>query len=141
MFCSSCGAQTNGASFCPNCGSPADAAGTQSSSSQVPPVQPTAPLGQPQGMPGQPMFTQQPFAVQQTNGMAIAALVTSLVCCPPVGIVLGFVARKQIKDSNGAQTGDGLALSGIIIGFVFTGLGIIYGIAMAALLPYGYYGY
>ena len=33
------------------------------------------------------------------------------------GIVLGFVARSQIRQSRGAQRGDGLAIAGIIIGF------------------------
>jgi hypothetical protein len=33
------------------------------------------------------------------------------------GIVLGFVARSQIRNSNGSQRGDGLAIAGIIVGF------------------------
>ena len=134
MFCSQCGAQTNGASFCPNCGSPTNAAGAQSSNSQVPPVLPAA---QPQVQP----ISQVPYASgQQTNGFAIAALVLSLVCCGPLAIIFGFIARKQIRESNGAQTGDGLALAGIIVGFVFTGLYLVYALFVEALLPsmYGY---
>lgn len=88
------------------------------------------------------MFTQPPSMAPQTNGMAIAALVLSIVCCGPLGVILGFIARKQIRESNGAQTGDGLALAGIIVGFVSTGIAILYAIGMVALLPYGYgYGY
>jgi hypothetical protein len=34
-----------------------------------------------------------------------------------VAIVLGFVARSQIRESHGRLGGDGLALAGIILGF------------------------
>lgn len=56
-----------------------------------------------------------------TNNLAVASLVLSIIglCCgigSIVGIVLGFVARNQIKTSG--QSGDGMALAGIIIGFV-----------------------
>ena len=36
-----------------------------------------------------------------------------------VALVLGFVARSQIKKSNGAQKGSGLALAGIILGAIW----------------------
>ena len=36
-----------------------------------------------------------------------------------VAIVLGFVARTQIRNSGGRQKGDGLAIAGIIIGFAW----------------------
>ena len=67
----------------------------------------------------------------KTNGLAIASLICScagLFFVPAIpGIVLGFVARSQIKRSNGAQRGDGLAIAGIIVGFgwlVLLALGI-----------------
>ena len=64
------------------------------------------------------------------NGLATAALVTGVVslvlgtcCCGIFGILggigaitLGIVARGQIRTSSGGQTGDGLALAGIITG-------------------------
>jgi hypothetical protein len=57
----------------------------------------------------------------KTNGLAIASLICScagLFFLPIIpGIVLGFVARSQIRQSNGTQRGDGLAIAGIIIGF------------------------
>jgi hypothetical protein len=64
-----------------------------------------------------------PFMARQTNGLAIASLVCS--CAGPfllgigcvLGIIFGFVARSQIKKSNGFQEGNGLALAGIIVGF------------------------
>jgi len=62
---------------------------------------------------------------KKTNGLAIASLVCScagiLFFGVPgiVGIVFGFVARSQIRRSNGAQGGAGLALAGIIVGFAW----------------------
>lgn len=66
-------------------------------------------------------------AAKPTNGKAVAALVTSLVGLPLtvvavgvllaiVGIVLGVMARREIRDSGGREGGDGLALAGIIVG-------------------------
>lgn len=71
---------------------------------------------------GQPVPYATP-ATRKTNGLAIASLVCScagifLVGIPAVlGIIFGFVARSQIRRSNGGQGGDGLALAGIIVGF------------------------
>ncbi|GAA4476126.1 DUF4190 domain-containing protein [Phytohabitans houttuyneae] len=60
-----------------------------------------------------------------TNGMAIAALVCSLAgiatcISAPVGAILGHIARKQIRERG--EGGDGLALAGIIVGWILTGL-------------------
>ncbi len=57
-----------------------------------------------------------------TNGFSIAALVLGIVWVFGIGAILavifGFVARKQIRDSGGQQGGGGMALAGIILGFV-----------------------
>ena len=58
----------------------------------------------------------------QTNGMAIAALITSFFVSI-LGIILGFVALNQIKTSG--EQGRGLALAGIIIGFVAVGITVL----------------
>jgi hypothetical protein len=66
---------------------------------------------------------------KKTNGLAVVSLVCSiagLLLIPLVlGIVFGFVARSQIKNSNGTQRGEGLALAGIIIGFGWAALLIL----------------
>jgi len=73
---------------------------------------------------GQPMPYGAP-ATKKTNGLAIASLVCSCVGIlffgvpGIVGIIFGFVARSQIRRSNGAQGGEGLALAGIIVGFAW----------------------
>jgi hypothetical protein len=75
---------------------------------------------------------------QKTNGMAIASLVCScagLFFLPAVaGIIFGFVARAQIKRSDGRQKGNGLALAGIIVGFGWLGL-VVLGLALGAGHP------
>lgn len=47
-----------------------------------------------------------------TNTMAIISLVLAFVFAP-AGLILGFIARKQIKETG--EGGAGLALAGIII--------------------------
>ncbi len=79
-------------------------------------------------------------APEGTNGLAIASLVCSLVglvtILPAIpGVILGFVARSQIRARGGRQGGAGLALAGIIIGFVMPVFLLIIGISLAILLP------
>lgn len=95
-----------------------------------PPYDQQSGYGQPQYPPpgyGQPQYPPpgyaQPYAAPPTNTMAILALVFAFVFAP-VGVVLGFLARKQIKETG--EAGDGLALAGIIVGGIFTALIIIY---------------
>ena len=71
----------------------------------------------------------------KTNGMAIGSMVVSivgitLVACYGgggllgiVGAILGHVARRQIKARK--ESGDGMALAGIIIGWISAGLGLL----------------
>jgi len=67
-------------------------------------------------------------SVPKTNGFAIASLVCSIggllfVGIPSIlGVIFGFVSRSQVRRSAGSQTGDGLALAGIIVGFVVIAL-------------------
>ncbi len=79
-----------------------------------------------------------------TNGMAIGSLITSigivvltLVTCgfgavfAPVGAVLGHVALSQIKRTG--QEGRGMAVAGVIIGWVLTGLAVLGIVAFIAI--------
>ena len=72
-----------------------------------------------------------PGASAPNNQMAVWSLVAScvgLLCGigSIVGIVLGFMAKNQIKESGGTQGGDGLATAGIVIGFLSIAFGILY---------------
>lgn len=64
-----------------------------------------------------------------TNGMAIASLVLSLcglVSCGVtslVGAILGHVSRKQIRERG--EGGDGMAMAGIITGWIIFGLALV----------------
>ena len=86
---------------------------------------PYAPPG-PYGPYGQypPPYPPSGYRPPSTNGLAIASLVLGIVGWVPCGIgsivavILGFVARGQIRSSQGRQGGDGLAQAGIILGFV-----------------------
>jgi hypothetical protein len=112
------------------------------------PAQPTYPVqgqyaGQyagpypPQGVTGAPYGYTQPVQ-QKTNGMAIASLICAcagLFFLPAIaGVIFGFVARAQIKRSNRAQKGNGLALAGIIVGFGWLAL-VVLGLALGAGHP------
>ena len=72
---------------------------------------------------------------QRTNGLAIASLVLSLVFVCGVGsilaVVFGNMARKQIRERG--EQGDGLAVAGIVIGWVGIGLVVLYIIGMILL--------
>jgi hypothetical protein len=64
----------------------------------------------------------------RVNGLAVASLVTGLFfwCCSIPGIVaivLGHIALEQIEDSGGVQRGRGMAIAGIVLGWV--GIGIV----------------
>jgi len=54
--------------------------------------------------------------------MAIASFVLSLVWIWGLGsimaIVFAIIARRNIKESRGTQTGDGLAIAGLVIGIL-----------------------
>ncbi len=107
MYCSHCGAQNAGnAATCRICGTALAAPG--------PPYAGYA------GPGPQPQVTQ-----QQTSVLAIGSLVASvcgLVIClfvgQIIGIILGHMARKEIRESGGRITGDELAFAGIIVGWI-----------------------
>ncbi len=97
------------------------------------PYAPPAPYGPPGAYapPGAGQYGQYPppyppsgYHAPSTNGLAIASLVLGLVGWVPCGVgsilavVFGFVARTQIRNSQGRQGGDGLAMAGIVLGFV-----------------------
>jgi hypothetical protein len=102
--------------------------------------------GQQQQYPYQPpRYTQQQSPYPQpypytparpTNGMAIAAMVLGILWVYWIGSVLalifGYVARNEIRRTG--QGGDGMAIAGIVLGWVgvgFLGITLMAGIAGA----------
>jgi hypothetical protein len=86
-----------------------------------------SPFGQPPPAYGVP-YPPQYGAGQRTNGLAIASLVCSvagvLTCISaPVGVILGHVAKKQIRETG--EDGDGLATAGLWVGYILSALGLL----------------
>jgi len=106
----------------------------------------------PPASPGYPPPAYDPYAQQQvpaynpypypgpvvtgTNSLAVASLVVAIVgavlTCfcgifitpiSAVGAILGHVAKKQIRETG--QQGDGMALAGIITGWIAAGVGLL----------------
>ena len=115
-FCTSCGTENiETAQFCKKCGNELSSDSFKSREKQQ----------------------QEQVIVSKTSGKAIASLVFSLLWIYGLGSILGIIfghmARTDIKNSNGKLTGDGLALAGLIIGyllFIVVTLGILAAVAI-----------
>jgi len=56
------------------------------------------------------------FEQPKTDGVSIASFVLSLLCCGPIGLILGIVGVTRTK--NGQRKGRWAAIAGIVIGIV-----------------------
>jgi hypothetical protein len=72
----------------------------------------------PPAPPAPPVFVR-PAPV---NGLAVASLVSGIVWMAWLGsllaIIFGHIALDQIKDSGGAQSGRGIAIAGLAVGYL-----------------------
>jgi hypothetical protein len=72
----------------------------------------------------------------KTNGLAIASLVLGLIWIYGLGsilaLVFGYSAKGQIDHSGGRQSGRGMAVAGIVLGWIGVGLIVLVFIAAAA---------
>jgi hypothetical protein len=122
------------------------------------PSYPRAPHGQPTYGYGQPGYPPPGYGYPSapSNGKATASLIvgiTTLVlswCCGvgilgAVAIVLGVRARGEIQASQGRQTGEGMAVAGIVTGVLAVLIGLAsVAVIILALVSGGYrtsYGY
>ncbi|HEY6532225.1 MAG TPA: DUF4190 domain-containing protein [Acidimicrobiales bacterium] len=97
----------------------------------------------PPGMPGsQPGYGNwagaNPWDPPRREGTAVTALVLgilSLVCgfvglfgvvLGPIAIWLGVSARRKIERSNGARTGEGLAIAAVVLGAIGLAVSVLY---------------
>ena len=80
-----------------------------------------------------------PFAQPQTSGLAVASLVLGLMSFVTIGltglpaIICGHLASARIKRSGGRLTGQGMAIAGLVtgyLGFLLIFLGVLAGIAL-----------
>jgi len=82
----------------------------------------------------------------QTNQKAMWSMILgilSLVCCGLLAgipaLILGNSAQKEIAASGGAQSGEGMAKAGVILGWISIALsilGLIFAITTGALTDY-----
>jgi uncharacterized protein YqgC (DUF456 family) len=80
----------------------------------------------------------------KTNTLAILSLVFSIgsflvtwfvpLVASIAGVVCGHIARGQIKRSGGSETGEGLALAGLIIGYIGIAMGLATMLFLSAVL-------
>ena len=125
MYCSKCGHQNPADStLCGNCGQPLMAPGT------VPRPAPAAGTAA------------APAGAARTDGKAIASLVLGLmswILCLSIftgipAIILGHISHSNIKKGMGRLKGEGMALAGLIIGYLsIVGIPVILIIAAIAI--------
>jgi uncharacterized membrane protein YeaQ/YmgE (transglycosylase-associated protein family) len=84
----------------------------------------------------------------KTPGLAIASLICGIAGFPLffvcfsgiaagiVGAVLGHIALKKIRQSQGTLGGEGMAKAGMICGYISAGLGVLILIAYIAFLVF-----
>jgi hypothetical protein len=68
-----------------------------------------------------------------TNSMALTSMILGIlgifvafIFTAVPAIICGHIARKQIRESGGAQSGDGMALTGLITGYLMTLLTLLF---------------
>jgi hypothetical protein len=102
--------------------------------------QPYAPEGYAVPAPGYPPYGYPVVAAPPTNGLSIASMVVSIIAvlglCAYgiggylgiVGAILGHVARRQLRNREQVgqpESGAGMALAGIIAGWVSTAIAVL----------------
>lgn len=94
-------------------------------STQAPPPGGTVSSVHNPNFPPPPMGYVAPQRSAQTSGAAIASLVIGIISflfCPLIGsiaaVVCGHVARSNIRNSRGTLSGDGLAVAGLVMGYL-----------------------
>ena len=136
--CNTCGTvATEGVHFCPRCGASMTAPAPETTpaptlattpSPDAPPPPPPPPYAAPQYQypaqygPGRP--------ASATNGLAVASLVLGIITLCGIGsilaVIFGYIGKGQIDRSGGTQSGRGLAIAGIVLGWVGIGLLVLF---------------
>ena len=78
-------------------------------------------------------------------GLSLVTGILSIICCGSfifgiAAVILGFLGRKEINESNGAKKGAGMAMAGLILGAVGIAVSLLYWILVIAGGFDGYYG-
>lgn len=121
-FCTACGNQVpdGNAAFCSRCGAQLLPTGILLSASATPPLPGTT-------------------AVPTTSGLAIVSLLCGIVFfffpSAVAAIIFGHISRSDIRRSGGRKTGAGMALAGLILGYVGVAIIPIILIVAAIAIP------
>jgi uncharacterized Zn finger protein (UPF0148 family) len=82
--------------------------------------------------PPPPPAPPRPASAVQTSGMAIASLVMGIAgwtVLPLLGsilaIVFGYAARNEIRRRPGELTGEGMAVAGLVLGWLMVGISLL----------------
>jgi hypothetical protein len=104
----------------------------------------TYPHGQPYGQPPYYAPTYPGPMAPSTSGWAIASLALSLAGIVPIlpvigsllGVIFGHIALGEIKRAQGRLEGRGMAVTGLVLGYVVLGLEVcvLAGIVAAGIL-------
>jgi hypothetical protein len=122
-----------------------------------PPPPPSAPAPPPPPPPPAPQYAAPPAPqytappqysytygaapmIVRNNGFAVASLVTSIASIffgvfflPQIaGVIFGHVAMSQIKRSQGREQGSGMAIAGLVIGYLMLAFWLLIVIAAAS---------
>lgn len=75
----------------------------------------------------------QPLAAGQapiTNALAVISMIAGILGLfffgSLIAVICGHISRSQIRNSNGHESGDGMALAGLITGYIGLVLGLIF---------------
>ena len=154
MNCTTCGtALVPGALFCPNCGSRVAAPSSVGApTAGLPPTydEPAPPLSQPYDPSPPPAVPQWVAPGNAPNSVAdlpnstaaIVSLVFGIltwiflpVIGPIVAVVAGHMARAEIRRSNGQVGGGGMAIAGLVLGYLQIALFVL---AICAIVAIGF---
>jgi hypothetical protein len=93
-------------------------------------------LSDPLGSPSPPAAPEGP-TTSETAVVSLVIGVLSWIGIPLLGgmaaVFLGYKARKEIRQSSGQKTGDGIALVGIALGYANLALGVLVGLCIAGI--------
>ena len=80
--------------------------------------------------PSGPVAAQHVYVQTKTNGFAIAALVLGIVWVYWIGsilaLVFGYIAKSQLEQAGGRETGMGMAVAGIVLGWIGVGILLLF---------------
>lgn len=91
----------------------------------------------------QPPESYPPYSAQSST-MAVVSLISGIISwflLPVIGgivaVITGHMAKREIRESMGRLTGDGLATAGLVLGYLNLGVTVLSICAVGVLLALG----